>query len=153
MHNHLIQRLLNEQVALHPLLAGGGELGDSDQQGTGAVGPGEALQSRLHHGLGTGGVEVGHIHIQAGEDRHGLLHGVGDVVELQIQEDLVAAGLDLPDDGGALRVVELHADLHKGLLLGELVQKRQGLCLAVKIQRDDDVLTHGARLLLYPLNC
>ena len=93
-------------------------------------------------------MEVGHIHIQAGEDRHGLLHSVGDVVELQIQEDLVAPGLDLPDDGRALGVVELHADLHKGLLLGELIQERQCLFLAVEIQRDDDILTHDARLLL-----
>ena len=42
-------------------------------------------------------------------------------MQLQIQEDLVAPGPDLPDDGGAFGVKQLHADLHKGLFLGETV--------------------------------
>ena len=42
-------------------------------------------------------------------------------MQLQIQEDLVASGPDLPHDGGAFSVKQLHADLHKGLFLGETV--------------------------------
>ena len=53
----------------------------------------------------------------ADRDGHGLFHGVGDVVQLQIQEDLVAPGLDLPDDGRAFGVEQLHADLHEGLFV------------------------------------
>ena len=90
VHDHLVQGFMDQKVLLHALLAGGGELRDGDEQGTGAVRPGEALDGSHHHGLGAGGVEIGHIHIQAAEHGHGLLHGVGDVVEFQIQEDLVA---------------------------------------------------------------
>ena len=136
--------------ALHeqsPDINRGVVVANRDEQGAGAVGPGQALQGRLHHGLGAGGVEVHHVHPQAGEHRHGLLHRVGDVVELQVQENLMPPVLDLPDDGGPLGVVELHADLHKGLLPGELVQKGQGLLLAVEIQGDDHVFTHGGHLL------
>ena len=85
-------------------------------------------------------MEVHHIHIQSGEDRHGPLHGVGDVVELQVQEDLVAPGLDVPDHLGALGIEQLHADLHKGLLPGgELVQEGEGLLTGGEVQGDDDV--------------
>ena len=63
------------------------------------------------------------------------------------QKDPVPPGLQLPHDGGALRVVELHADLHEGLLLREAVQKGQGLFPAVKITGDDHVLTHALHLL------
>ena len=47
------------------------------------------------------GVEVEHVDVQPGEHRHGLFHRVRYVVELQIQKDLVAPGLDLPDNGRA----------------------------------------------------
>ena len=39
---------------------------------------------------GTGGVEVDDVHVQRRQGGHGFFHGVGDVVELEIQEDLVA---------------------------------------------------------------
>ena len=68
-------------------------------------------------------------------------------MQLQIQEDLVAPCPNLPDNGGAFGVKQLHADLHKGLFLGEAVQKCQCLFLAVKVQRDDNVLTHDVLLL------
>ena len=68
-------------------------------------------------------------------------------MQLQIQEDLVAPGPDLPDDGGAFGVEQFHADLHKGLFLCEAVQKCQCLFLAVKVQRNDNVFTHDVLLL------
>ena len=42
---------------------------------------------------------------------------------------------------------KIHADLHKGLFLCEAVQKCQCLFLAVKVQRNDNVLTHDVLLL------
>ena len=94
-------------------------------------------------------MEVHHVHVQVRQDGHGLFHGVGDVVELQVQENFVPPGLDLPDDGGALGVVELHADLHEGLarLPGEAVQETEGLLPALEVQCDDYVLTHCVLLL------
>ena len=71
--------------------------------------------------FGAGGMDVHQVHIQRGQSGHSLFHGVGDIMQLQIQEDLVAPGPDLPDDGGAFGVEQLHADLHKGLFLREAV--------------------------------
>ena len=56
VHHHLGKRLFDPQLPLHALLIGRGELGHGDEQRTGAVGPGEALQRGGHHGGGTGGV-------------------------------------------------------------------------------------------------
>ena len=94
-------------------------------------------------------MEVHHVHVQAGENAHGAPHGVGDVVELQIQEDLVAPGLDVPDHLGAFSVEELHADLHKGLLPGgELVQEGEGLLTGGEIQGDDNVFCAHSKQVL-----
>ncbi len=116
VHHHLLQGPVNEKLPFHPLLADGGELGDSDEQGAGTAGPGEALQGRLHHGRAPGGMEVHHIHVQPGQTGHRAFHGIGDIVELQIQKNFVAPGFDRPNNRGTLGEVELHADFHKGLL-------------------------------------
>ena len=87
-------------------------------------------------------MDVDHVHIQVAQHAHGPLDGVGNVVELQVQENLVAPGLDLPDDGRTLGVEQLHADLHEGLAALELVQKGQGFVFGGEIQCNDDVLVH-----------
>ena len=68
-------------------------------------------------------------------------------MQLQIQKDFMSATANFPHDGGPFGVKQLHADLHKGLFLCEAVQKCQCLFLAVKVQRDDNVLTHDVLLL------
>ena len=145
--DHVLKRGVNADLFLHALLAGGGELRDGNEERARTVRAGEPLKRGAHHGARTCGVEVDHIHIEGGEHGHRFFHGVGDVVQLEIEEDLVAARLDLAHDGRAFGVEELHADLHEGLFAGEAVEKREGLFLAVKIQRDDNVLTHGGHLL------
>ena len=145
--DHILKRGVNADFFLHALLAGGGELRDSDEERARTIHAGESLKRSAHHGARTCGVEVDHIHIEGGEHGHGLFHGIGDVVQFEIEEDLVAAGLDLAHDRGAFGVEKLHADLHKGLFAGEAVKKREGLFLAVEIQRNDNVLTHGGHLL------
>ena len=145
--DNVLKRGVNTDLFLHALLAGGGELRDGNEERARTVRAGESLKRGAHHGARTCGVEVDHIHIEGGEHGHRFFHGVGNVVQLEIEEDLVAARLDLAHDGRAFGVEELHADLHKGLFAGEAVEKREGLFLAVKIQRDDNVLTHGGHLL------
>ena len=138
---------MDADLFLHALLAGGGELRDGDEHRTRAVRAGETLKRGAHHGARTRGVEVDHVHIEGGEHGHRFFHGVGDIVQLEIEEDLMAARLDLAHDGRAFGVEELHANLHKGLFAGEAIKKCEGLFLAVKIQCDDNVLTHGGHLL------
>ena len=140
--DHVLQGLFNEQLLGQSGLVGAGELGDGDEQGPGPVGPGKALQRGGHHGPGAGGVEIHDVHIQAGEHPHGLLDGVGDVVQLQIQKDPVAPALDLTHDLWADRIEKLHADLHKGLFFAEAVQKSKGFRSAWEIAGDDHVFSH-----------
>ena len=147
MHHHFGNGLFNPQLFFQHVLIRGGQLGHSDQQRAGTIRTGQARQSGGHHGAGAGGMDVHQVHIQRGQSGHSLFHGVGDIMQLQIQEDLVAPGPDLPDDGGAFGVEQFHADLHKGLFLCEAVQKCQCLFLAVKVQRNDNVFTHDVLLL------
>ena len=92
-------------------------------------------------------MDIHNVHIQRGQGRHGLFDSVGNVMELEIQKDLVSPRPDLPDNRGAFRIEQLHADLHKGLFLRKLIQKSQRLFPAVEIQRNDNVLTHDVLLL------
>ena len=71
----------------------------------------------------------------------------GDVVELQVEEDFVASFLELGDDPGSGGIKQLHADLDKGFFLLKLVQESQRLFPAGEIRGNDDVLSHGVRLL------
>ena len=142
VHNHLVDGLFNEQIILHTLLVGRGELGYSNQQRTGAVLTGQALQSGAHHILGTGSMEIGDVHIQIPQNCHCLFHSVGNIVQLQIQENLMSSCFDFLHDSRTLRIVQLHTDFHKGLPTGELVQKREGLLRAGKITGYNYVLTH-----------
>ena len=139
VHDHFVQRAFDEQVFTHTLFAGGGELGHSDEQGARAVGTGKAGQSAFHHGHGSGGMQVAHIDIKVGEHGHSLLHGIRDVVQFEVEEDLVTARLDLAHDGRAFGVVEFHADLHKGLFFGEEVEKIHDFLLAAEVEGDHNV--------------
>ena len=147
VHDHLVDGGVDHQIPLHGLLIGGGQLGHGNQQGPGAVGTGQPLQRGAHHGGGACGVEVGDVHIQIAQHRHGLLHGVGNVVELQVKKNLVPPGLDFPDDAGAFGIVQLHADLDEGLAPGELVKECESGFRGRKIAGYDNVLTHCVRLL------
>ena len=142
VQDRLVQAAGDEQVFLHPGFARRGQLRHGDQQRALLAGDGQALQGRFHHGLRPGGVEIDHVHLQLGQHVHSLLDSVGDIVQLQVQEDLVPSGFELPADGRALGVVKLHADLDKGALRAEAVQKFQCLRFAAEIAGDDNVLTH-----------
>ena len=147
MHNHLLHGLFDPKILFQTFLVGGGELSHSDEQRTGSVGTGKPFQSGLHHAGGTCGVEVGDIHTQGGKHLHGLLNGVGDIVELKIQEDLMSATLDLANDLGTLCVVQLHADLYERLLFLELIQECKNIFFACEVASHDHVFTHDALLL------
>ena len=84
------------------------------------------------------------IDVQVRKNSHGLLDSVGDIVELQIQEDLMTTGLDLLDNAGAFCIIQLHADLQEGLAVTscELVQECKGCLRRGKITCYNYVLTH-----------
>ena len=145
--DHVLKRGVNADLFLHALLAGGGELRDGDEERARTVRAGEPLKRGAHHGARTCGVEVDHIHIEGGEHGHRLFHGVGNVVQLEIEEDLVAARLDLAHDGRAFGVEELHADLHIRPLVSEAVEKGQRALPGRKVAGDYYVFSHCLLLL------
>ena len=71
---------------------------------------------------------------------------VGDVVQLEIQKDPVSAFLDAAYDLRTLGVEQLHADLDKGLLAAEAVEKGVGLFRAAEVAGDNHVFSHGRLL-------
>ncbi len=146
--HHFIERAVDVQLVLHALLGGGGELRHGDEQRARAVGAGESIERGAHHVGGAEGVQVGHVHVQPAQHGHALPDRVGNVAQLEIEENLVAARLDIAHDLRPLGVKQLHADLEIRLFAGELIQKVKNLLAACKVAGDDNVLAHiSARLL------
>lgn len=52
-------------------------------------GSGYPFQRTLHHRPGARRVKVYHIHVQSGQNRHGLFYCVGNIMEFQVQKDLM----------------------------------------------------------------
>src|SRR6185312_7045602 len=101
-----------------------GEHGNREQaRGTGGS---RGFSSGGHHDWATGGVkcEKGSSSLRGGADGSG--HGVGDVVELEIEEDVEAAVAERLDESVAGGVVKLHAYLEPSAAAGELVYKIEG---------------------------
>ena len=142
LHHDLCQRLFDEQLALHARLVDGGQLRDRDEKRPRAVRAGQAFDGGLHHVNAARGVQIADVHVQTGQNRHRLFDGVGDVVQLEIQKNLVAARLDGADDRRALSVEQLHADLHERLFPGEAVEETESILRAFKVTRDDNVFSH-----------
>ena len=83
-------------------------------KGSRAVFPAQSLQGGAHHLHGPGGVHIDNVHLQGRQHTHRLFHGVGNVVELEIQEHAVSAPLELAHHFGSLGIEELHPNLDKG---------------------------------------
>ena len=103
--------MVNQKILLHPFLAGGGQLCYGNEQGTCAVRSCQAFQGRFHHCRCTCRMQVADIYIQSRENRHGFFYGIGDIMQLEIQENLMSSCLDFLYDGRAFRIEQLHADL------------------------------------------
>ena len=125
-----------------------GENGDGDELGV-AV---HRLRCGLHHVEAAGGVQVDDA--GRGRNAHQRLHGggnrVGNVVELEIEEDrkpgLRHAGVALK----AVRVEELHADLGPADMRFQRLRKRHGLVEVRRVNGNTDrVGGHGRRLRLF----
>ena len=141
-HDGLLHRSGDQQFLLHSRLAGGRQLGHRNHQGTRAVRSGYPFQRTLHHRPGARCVKVYHIHVQSGQNRHGLFYCVGNIMEFQVQKDLMPPCLNLPHNGRAFGIKQLHADFDIGLSPRKLVQKCQGLCFAAEIAGYDHIFSH-----------
>ena len=140
--DHLLQRLFDPKVFFHALLVGGSQLCDGDQQRPAAVRARQSLERGLHHRDRAARMQVAHIHIQSGKDFHGFFDRIRYVVQLQIEEDPMPSGFDLPDDLRSLGIKKLHADLDVRFFFGEPVQKAERLRRGRKITRNDHIFSH-----------
>ena len=80
-----------------------------------------------------------HVDTQAGKHARGALHGVGNVVELEVEEHLETTGFEIAHEVGSAGIEELHADLCPGKLAGKLVGQLVGALLGA-VECDDDVI-------------
>ena len=111
-----------------------GEYGDSDQQRALAV-LRQCLGRGFHHAAATAGVHVHHPHPGFGGHLAGVRHGVGDVVELEVQEHLEAACGQLLQQLRAGGGKQLLAYLQAALRGVETGSKRQGGIGGGEVQR------------------
>ncbi|ROL82053.1 hypothetical protein BLX41_03550 [Pseudomonas protegens] len=115
-----------------------GEHGDADQQRFGTCTLIQHLAAGCHHAQAAGAMHVDHPHAHfcGSLDRHG--GGVGNVVELQVQEHfetLVAKG---PDNLGGTAGEQLLADFDPAQFRVQLIGQFQCGVTGGEIQGDDD---------------
>ena len=99
-----------------------------------------AFISSAHHVYRAGGMDIGHIDPQPCKVAHGLVYGVGDIMELKIQENIVPPVLYGLYNIGAFAVKKLHAYFDKGLFLLELAEEIKRILSGGEIAGDDHIM-------------
>jgi len=118
-----------------------GEDGDGEELGRVGHGGG-GFSSGFEHGGATGGVDGEELGAEGGDGADGARNGVGDVVELEVEEDGVAAMAEFPDEGGAFGDEELKADLEPVAEVVELTGEGEGGRGTGVIEGDDEAGIH-----------
>ena len=90
-------------------------------------------------------MESGHGHTESCGRFHGVGDGVGDVVELEIEENLAPARLHGFDDRGALCGKKFEADLAENRWLTQGVEEAEGPVGVGNIEGDDDFVLGSGR--------
>ena len=96
----------------------------------------------LHHRRAAARVHVDHPHAEPGRRRDGRRHGVGDVVELEVEEDAVAALGERPHHRRAFRREQPAADLESADRSAQRVGESQRLVARLDVERDQDLVLH-----------
>lgn len=136
-----------ELLAVH-----GGEDGDPEEgEFRGVLGAG--LFGPAYHLRAACCVEGEHFDGEGGDALDGLGHGVGDVVELEIEEDAVSAVGDLTDEVGAVGGEELEADLDPLDGAVKAVEEGEGFLAGGQVEGEDELAAafvwHGVGWLLW----
>src|SRR5579875_411739 len=115
-----------------------GEDGDGEQFETGAA---AAFDGVLHDGLAA--VDGEKFEAGAGDLADGAADGFADIVELHIEEDLLAAGAEFTGEGHTGGGVEFHADFVEANAVAEAFDQGKGFAGGLEIEGDDDgVVSH-----------
>lgn len=121
----------------------GGEHGDAEEE---EVGVGGLLSGAGggHHLGSAGGVERKHFDGKRGEGLDGLGDSVGDIVEFEVEEDVVAVIGDLTEVVGAIGGEQLQADLDPAEGARELAQERGGGGAVGEVEGENEFAGHVA---------
>ena len=116
---------------------------DSDREELGRVGNrGGGFGSGFEHGRAAGGVDGEEFGAEGSDGTHSAGDGVGNVVELEVEKDGVAAMAEFANDGVAFGEVELEADLEPlAEALEAAGESESGRSIGV-IEGDDEAGVH-----------
>ena len=92
-------------------------------------------------------MDVAHIDVQTRQHGHRLPHGVGNVVQFEVEENPVAPALDFTHDGRAFGIEKLHADLEErfALLVPKQVEELESVFRRLEVAGDNYVVLHHIR--------
>ena len=111
MAHRVLHPQRDEQFFPERAFIGAGQLRHGQQNGACAVRTGKSAHGGLHHGLSAGGVKIDHIHSQPGKHAHGALHGVGNVMQFEIEKNPMPFFFQHTQKIGSSGIEKLHADL------------------------------------------
>ena len=112
------------------------EHGDAEQEKVRRVLP-PGLVGPLHHLASAAGVQREHADREPGAGLDRLGDGVGDVVQLQVEEDLEAQAGDFANAVGAARGEHLEADLHPANGSLQLPERRSHVARGLGVEDED----------------
>ena len=91
----------------------------------------------------TGGVEGEEGTGTTLEALHRRGDGVGNVMQLEVEEDLEAQGMEFVDDARTMTREELQAEFHPGEVAGQGASQGQGFLLRFDVEGEDQAATGG----------
>lgn len=96
-------------------------------------------------------MDVAHIHVQPRQYGHRFLHRIGNVVQLEVEENLVPPALDLTHDFRPFGIEQLHADLEErfACLAPEQVEEFEGIFRRLEVAGDNYVMLHIVRFYVH----
>ena len=89
-------------------------------------------------------MEVAHIHVEVRKYSHCFFNGSGNIVELEVKEDLMTSCFDFTNDRGTFRIEKFHTDLYVRLSAREFIKKIVCSLCACKVASNDNVFSHGS---------
>ena len=120
---------------------GGSQHGDAEQEQVGIgllLGRGRGA----HHLAATRGVQREHLDGERAEGLDGLGDGVGDVVQLQVEEDVEAQVGDLAHVVRPVGGEHLEAELHPAEIAAQLAENGRGFFTRWNVEGQDQITGH-----------
>ncbi|MCY1445682.1 hypothetical protein D9M71_622090 [compost metagenome] len=134
---HLLLRLDVQTDPCQVLTLHAGQHGHTNQQRLRAAALGQLFTAGRHHAQATGAMHVHHPYPHLGRSLHRHRRGVGDIVELEVQEHFEALVTQGFDNARSAAGEQLLANLHPAQRRVKLVSQLQGGVTGREIQGDD----------------